>query len=159
MIAELVGLAGFIGIFAVLSLWGQIVGWTRDTLIPWLNQKWPALAKLAEKALITADRVAAPLLRAAKQAWVQLREWLLKVMVTLRESTGNVWIKTTVTWLLVNLEAGKKDEIWKREEESKVNWESLPDDVRREALERRQKRSEINVTAAQDEALLELAQS
>lgn len=164
----LAGIAAFIGAATVVALWSQILGWTRETLIPWLEQKWPALAKLAEKALIMADRVAAPLLRAAKQAWAQLRERLLKVLVTLRESTGNVWIKTTVTWLLVNLEAGKKEEVWKRTEESKVNWESLPDDIRRAALERRQKRCETDLTKEQDaalapkprvEALLEMAQS
>ena len=158
IIEVLASLVVFIGAATVVALWSQILGWAREALIPWLEQKWPALAKLAEKALIVADRVAVPLLRAAKQAWALLRERLLKVLVTLRESTGDVWIKTTVTWLLVNLGAGKKDEVWKRTEESKVNWESLPDDIRRAAIERRQKWCETNVTEKQ-EALLEMAHS
>ena len=96
------------------------------------------------------DNAISALKRKVKAAWAQLREYLLKVLVSY-EKTADGWVKEVISWCVVKLR--EEEKIVKRTEKIVANHEEIPDEVREQFLRRRTKKMDQDVTEQRDQEL------
>ena len=117
--------------------------------MPWLRERFPQLADIAEQALQSIDKVVVAVRRRVKAAWTKLRRKLLKVLVRYEERTSG-WVRVITSWCIKQL---SEDKVIKRTETEDVSYDDLPDDIR-EAWLRGRGQTEQDVTAARDRELM-----
>ena len=141
-----------------VGFWNQILRWANDIVFPWIEKNMPWAIEDVRHALDAVDKIATPLRRAVKQAWQNMRNYLLKQVVTFSRKTSALnsyaWVKKTTTWLIKVLESGEKVPV-KVETTATVAWDEVPDDVREEFL-RRDKQKTVDVTKIRDKEIEQL---
>ena len=147
-------ITGALGVSATFALifWDQILGWAQDSLFPWIENNIPLIEDVVKEAFIAVDEVASSIRKTARKAWKKLREFLLKQVVKLERKSSNKWIRRVTSWVIKVLESGEKVPV-KVETEGKVNWDELPEDVRKEFLSKGKSESEIDVTKNRDDEM------
>ena len=144
-----------VGTAVAVKFWPEVLEWSRDNLIPWLEQKSEKLGKLARSALAQLDQVAVPLRVKARRAWEKLRKWLLQEMIELRRESNGTWVKTITTYFITVLDSGAAPPM-RRQTEEVVSWDDLPLEVRDASLRWDDSKKSINVTEIRDKELREL---
>lgn len=151
-IAVILGIA--VAALAV-GFWNQILRWANDIILPWIEKNMPWATKDVRHALDAMDKIATPLRRTVKQAWQNMRNYLLQQVVTFSRKTDSYeWVKKTTTWLIKVLESGEKVPV-KVETTATVTWDEVPGDVREEFL-RRNKQKTVDVTKIRDKEMEQL---
>ena len=147
-------IAGALGVSATFALifWDQILGWAEDSLFPWIKNNIPSIESAVRKAFSALDNQAVYNRNIIRKAWKKLRKFLLKQVVKLERKSSNKWIRRVTSWVIKVLESGEKVPV-KVETEEKVNWDELPEDVRKEFLSKGKSESEIDVTKNRDDEM------
>ena len=147
-------ITGALGVAATFALifWEQILGWAQDSLFPWIKNNIPSIESAVRKAFSALDNQAVDTRKIIRKAWKKLRKFLLKQVVTLERKSSNKWIRRVTSWVIKVLESGEKVPV-KVETEEKVNWDELPEDVRKEFLSKGKSESEIDVTKNRDDEM------
>ena len=147
-------IAGALGVSATFALifWVQILGWAEDSLFPWIKNNIPSIESAVRKAFSALDNQAVAIRKIIRKAWKKLRKFLLKQVVKLERKSSNKWIRRVTSWVIKVLESGEKVPV-KVETEEKVNWDELPEDVRKEFLSKGKSESEIDVTKNRDDEM------
>lgn len=136
----------------VLIFWNQILEWAQDSLFPWIKRNIPLIEGVVKEAFIAVDKVATPIRKTIRQAWEKLREYLLKQVVKLERKSSNKWIRRVTSLIIKVLESGEKV-VRQVETEKEVDWDELPEDVRKEFLSKGKSESEIDVTKRRDDEI------
>ena len=135
---------------AVVYFWEQILIFIQNHILPWIETNFPEYKEIALEALMKVDNAISALKRKVKAAWAQLREYLLKVLVSY-EKTADGWVKEVISWCVVKLR--EEEKIVKRTEKVVANHEEIPDEVREQFLRRRTKKMDQDVTEQRDQEL------
>lgn len=147
-----------VGTAVALTFWNRILQWASDIVFPWVEKNMPWAIEDLRLAFDAVDKIATPLRRAVKQAWGNLRNYLLKQVMNFsrKKSALNsyAWVRKTTTWMIKVLDSGEKVPV-KVETSLTVEWEDVPDDVREEFL-RRAKQKTVDVTEIRDKELAQL---
>lgn len=137
-----------------IAMWGRVLTWAYESLLPWVKKYLPGFEDLVKKAFTLLDKVAVKIRRAVKLAWQEIRNWLLKQVVEVHRSTDNYWIKRVTSWLIKNLD--KKTEVVKHVTEEVVEWDDLPEDIRQQWIEKEKSLQKENVTEKRDQEIASL---
>lgn len=118
----------------LLYLWKLIVGWSQDSLSPWIKENLsPEFKKLTTEALVIIDKVNSPASLLVKKAWKELRKFLAKSIISFEKQvlpTGKVqWVRCWLTQIY-NIVNPKEPKIIQYEKEEPISYEELPSDVR-----------------------------
>lgn len=140
---------------AAIVFWQQILIWAEDSIHPWFEDHLPTVAPYVKDAFANLDKVATPIRRKAKEAWVKIRKHLLKQVVQINRTSDNKWIQKTTSWIIKNLEESEPSVI-EHSTMREVEWPMLPDDVRAAYLRMRKTSTEIDITAIRDKEIDEL---
>ncbi|HWS82818.1 MAG TPA: hypothetical protein VN207_01015 [Ktedonobacteraceae bacterium] len=132
------------------NLWMILVEWFQSFYDTWTQSILPTLQKYAREAWVRIDRVTAPLKRAAKQAWRELRRYILKQTLDVLQLPDGHWAYNIITWLIPP-EASSR-QVTRTSVQVDVPFEELPDDVRAEII-RREEIEQIDVTKTRDQEM------
>jgi hypothetical protein len=136
---------------AALLWWEKILNWAEDHLKPWISANMPYLSQYLDDAFVALDNVAVKLRKAAKKAWQQLRQVLIKqVAEFVRQYDGN-WTLRITSWLATQNSA---QPVVKRETEQHLSWDDVPDEVREQYLRQHQTSREIDIIKLRDAQVL-----
>ncbi|GGA18112.1 hypothetical protein [Okeania sp. KiyG1] len=141
-----------VSIVLALAFWYQILDWAQDSLFPWVKRNIPLIEGVVKEAFIAVDKVATPIRKTIRQAWEKLRDFLLKQVVKIEIKSSSELIKRVTSWVIKVLESGKKVPV-KVETEEEVNWDELPEEVRKEFLSKGESETEIDVTEIRDDEI------
>jgi hypothetical protein len=127
-------LTGLTGALAavVAYFWPQLMTWTREHLLPWVDKHAPDLASAVRLAFHDLDNVGVGWRRVVRTAWEALRNVLISESVTFIQAPDGEWA-VQITSSVRNLADGDKPTITIVTEQ-RVAWELLPDEVRAHAL-------------------------
>lgn len=149
-IGSILGL-GAIATFLVI-FWHQILDWCQNSVFPWIKANIPWIESQVREAFNAVDKVIVPIRNGIRQAWKNLRDYLLKQVQELERESSGKWILRTTSWIIKVLKSDKKVPV-KVETEEEVDWEELPPDIRAEFLRHDKSYAEINVTEIRDKEL------
>ncbi|MBV8995060.1 MAG: hypothetical protein JO287_15500 [Pseudonocardiales bacterium] len=136
---------------AALLWWKKILNWAEDHLKPWISANMPYLLQYLDDAFVALDNVAVELRKAAKNAWQQLRQVLIKQVAEFdRQNDGN-WTLRITSWLATKNSA---QTVIKKETEQLLSWDDLPGEVREQYFRQHQTSREIDITKLRDEQVL-----
>jgi hypothetical protein len=150
-----IGILGAIGAATALIFWHKILRWAEDSVYPWLKKNIPSMESSVRLAFSVVDNVAAPVRSAVKQAWSNLRRYLLKQTIELQKKSSSEWTLRTTSWMIKVLESGEQAPV-KRETEENKSWDELPEDAREQYLRNKKEAFEFNVTETRDKELMEM---
>lgn len=109
-----------------------------DLLTSWMRNFWEAsgtipsfLGKFAKEALIDLKTASRESIMAAKNAWRELRKYLLKQTINILRLGYGSWTYQITTWYSSPEETNKVTRIV---ESCDIPWEELPDDVKEELI-------------------------
>jgi hypothetical protein len=152
VIAIGIGAAAVVAAVAVLA-WTHILGWAREVLEPWIEDHIPYALPWIRHAFASVDKVAAPLLKLAREAWANVRKHLIHAVAVFEQETSSVWVMRMTSWLREALSPMDAEaSISKIVTEKRVSFEDLPSQVR-EAWIRHRSGYEIDLTKVRDEEL------
>jgi hypothetical protein len=153
----------FVGAAAALIFWNQILYWADRALFPWIKENFSSeLEYKVRNAFAALDKFVTPIrnnikalekLTEIKEAWEMLRESLLKVLVQFEQKTPIEWVKRITYWAIRNL---KSKQVVRTVGEEIVHVDSLPDDVRKEWLNRGNTTQDVDVTQLRDREMHEV---
>jgi hypothetical protein len=140
---------GLVGV--VLYFWPQIMGWARETVLPWVDRNFPEIADSVRLAFQDLDQVAVRLRRAVRTAWQRLRQTLFGQTAEFIERHGGRWT-VQITSYLRNKAGGDKPVI-RLVTEQLVDWDELPEDIRRQAIMTGASGMSVDIVTARDRLL------
>ncbi|MBV8892272.1 MAG: hypothetical protein JO266_09940 [Acidobacteria bacterium] len=141
----------FIAGAAALLWWEKILNWAEDHLKPWISANMPYLSQYLDDAFVALDNVAVELRKAAKSAWQQLRQVLIKQVAGFVRHDDGKWTLRITSWLATQNSTGP---VIKRETEQLLSWDDLPEEVREQYFREHQTSREIDITMLRDEQVL-----
>jgi hypothetical protein len=148
-----------LGCATAIAFWNQILYSAGTTLFPWIKENLPELEFYVRHAFAAVDKIITPIrnnikalqrFTEIKEAWEMLRQYLLKVLVQFERKSSGKWVKRITYWVIRNL---KFKQIARVVVEEIVDFDSLPDDVRKEWLKRGNINHDIDVTQLRDREL------
>lgn len=148
----LIAALGGISAAAALALWPRIRSWCESSLLPWVDHNLPQFAPRVRGAFAALDHAATSARRAIKQAWQQLRAFLLHQVVTLERRSAFQWAYRVVSWVLKLLPGGERQPV-QVVAENLCSWDELPAEVRSAWLRQGQQRHDVDATACRDQEL------
>ena len=140
---------------AAVVFWQKILGWAENSLFPWLAKNIPSIESSVRLAFSVVDKVTVAVRSAVKQAWSNLRQYLLKQTIELQRKSSSEWIKRVVSWVVKRLESGETVPV-KVVTEEVVSTDDLPSDVREAWLRQQKETAELNITETRDKELMEM---
>jgi hypothetical protein len=153
----------FVAAAVALIFWNQILFWADRALFPWIKENFSSeLEYKVRNAFAALDKFVGSIrynikalekFTEIKEAWEMLREFLLKVLVQFEQKTANKWVKRITYWAIRNL---KSKQVVETVREETVDVDSLPDDVRKEWLNRGNTTQDLNVTELRDREMHEV---
>jgi hypothetical protein len=136
-------------------LWPQIMSWTREHLLPWVDENVPVLAQAVRLAFQDLDNVAVELRRAVRSAWRGLRGILVGQTATFVELSAGEWTLRITSFVRdVTLSEGAAVTIIT---DQRLDWEALPPDVRTWAISQGLNGTTIDLVAAREQLLRDTA--
>jgi hypothetical protein len=153
VLAIALGIAAIGGLTAVvLAYWTKMLQWAKNSLLPWVKDNLPALAKVVEDALVVVDRAVVAIKRQVKEAWERLRQTLLRQVARFKQLTDNEWMLEVISWVQVKLTDLDPSPVIKEvKSERVVKWDDLPDEVREQLFRTGLGNYEADITRAQDD--------
>jgi hypothetical protein len=151
-------LAGLVGtaIAAVaVHVWPQIMSWTREHLLPWVDEHIPWLAAAVRLAFQDLDQIADELRRAVRTAWRELRAVLLSQTVTFVRLADGSWAVRIVSFLRDPGYSGKP--AVQIVTHQCLNWQDISVEADLQALPDSLDGCAIDILAARDMLLAETA--
>jgi hypothetical protein len=131
LIVILTGLTGTLAA-VVAYFWPQLMTWTREHLLPWVDQNAPELAPAVRLAFHDLDKVGVGWRRTVRAAWQNLRYVLISQSATFIRAPNGDW-EVQIISTVRNLAGEDKPTITIVTAQS-IAWERLPDEVRTRAL-------------------------
>lgn len=143
-------LTGLTGTLAtvVAYFWPQLMTWTREHLLPWVDKYAPDLAQAVRLAFHDLDRVGVGWHRVVRTAWQNLRNVLISQSATFIQIPNGDWA-VQITSSVRNIAEEDKPIITVASEQRLV-WEDLPDEVRALALSNGLDGTSIDILQARD---------
>lgn len=141
-------------LLGLVTFWTKILGFLKTHITPWIHSNFPELAAQIDLALTKIDKAMVAIRSRVKAAWEQLRQKLLKVLVSYEQST-NGWVRNTISWCIRKLQGEEK--IIKRTEVVEESYDDIPDDVRSAWIRGKAMREE-NVTELRDKEIKQMEQ-
>ena len=132
------------------SLWAILVEWFQSFYYTWTQNILPTLQKYVREAWVVIDRVASPLKRAAKQAWRELRRYILKQTLDVLQLPNGHWAYQIISWFIPP--EASANQVTRTSVQVNVPFEDLPDDIRAEII-RREEIEQIDVTKTRDQEM------
>lgn len=148
-------LATILGIAVAIipGLWEKILEFANHSLFPWIEKNYPPhIAMAVRLAFAVADKGIVPI----RQAWKQLRQYLLKTVTEFQKKSSNKWVKRATSFIikLLGSQSGNdKQPIAKVVTEETIDPDFLPPDVREAWLRRSRTNYEIDVSDLRDREL------
>lgn len=155
LMAILVTLVGVAIATVVVSLWPQIMSWTREHLLPWVDENIPGLAQAVRLAFADLDQIAVELRRAVRIAWRNLRDILLSQTATFVKLINGDWA-VQITSFVCNLELSEKPVV-KIVTEQRLDWSELPADICARAMSNGLDGSTIDILTTREQLLTDTA--
>ena len=155
--APLIGiLTGLIGTLAtvVVYLWPQLMTWTREHLLPWVDKYAPTLAPAVRLAFHDLDVVGAGWRNAVRTAWQNLRDVLIGQTATFVHTPNGDWAVQISS--SVRLPPEEDHPIVTITTEQLLTWENLPDEVRADALPNGLRGTSVDILRARDQLLTDV---
>jgi hypothetical protein len=143
-------LTGLTGALAtvVAYFWPQLMTWTREHLLPWVDKYAPDLAPAVRLAFHDLDKIGVGWRRVVRTAWQNLRNVLISQSATfIREANGEWAVQITSS--VRDLAEADRPAI-SIVTEQRLAWEQLPDEVRAHALADGLDGSSIDIAHARD---------
>jgi hypothetical protein len=132
LIVILTGLTGTLA-SVVAYFWPQLMTWTREHLLPWVDKYVPDLARAVRLAFHDLDEIGVGWRRVVRTAWQNLRNVLISQSATFVQAPNGEWV-VQITSSLRNLAEADKPALTIATEQRLI-WEQLPDEVQAHALE------------------------
>jgi hypothetical protein len=154
-VSIVIGILGVIGATAALIFWHKVLDWAQESLFPWLEKNIPSIKSLVVEAFVIVDDVAVTVRSAVKQAWSNLREYLLKQTIEFERKSSSEWTKRVVFWVVKRLESGETAPV-KVVTEEDVSPDDLPPEAREAWLRNHKETAELNITEIRDKELMEM---
>src|SRR5580658_8582169 len=143
LIVVLTGLAGTLAA-VVAYFWPQLMTWTREHLLPWVDRCAPDLAPSVRLAFHDLDKVGVGWHRTVREAWQKLRNVLISESATFVQAPNGDWevqITSTVRDLTEEVTIVTAQ---------RLVWEQLPGNVRAQALSDGLDGTSIDILCARD---------
>jgi hypothetical protein len=147
LMVVLTGVAGTLAA-VVAYFWPQLMTWTREHLLPWVDRYAPDLAPAVRLAFHDLDKVGVGWHRTVREAWQNLRHVLVSESATFIQAPNGDW-EVQITSTVRNLADEEKPVITIVTAQHLV-WEHLPDDVRARALSDGLDGTSIDILYARD---------
>jgi len=152
LIVILTGLTGALAA-VVAYFWPQLMTWTREHLLPWVDRYAPDLAPAVRLAFHDLDKVGVGWRRTVRAAWQNLRNVLISQSATfIREPNGDWEVQIISTVRSLSAEDNPAITIVTAQH---IAWEYLPDEIREHALSNGLDGTCINILYARDMLLAE----
>lgn len=145
----------FVTVGVAIAFWPQILDWAEQSLFPWLKRNLPSMVETVRYAFYAFDKVAVAVRTVVKQAWKQLREYLLMQVIEFERISSKQWTKRVTSWVRKVIETGQAAAI-KHEIEEVVEYDQLPADVREAYLRRGEMKIQVNITELRDKEVQEM---
>jgi hypothetical protein len=155
LMAILIRLAGVAVAAVAVYYWPQIMSWTREHLLPWVDENVPMLARAVRLAFQDLDQVAVELRRAVRSAWRSLRSILISQTATFVELPAGEWIVQITSF--VRPAAAGEQSVVTIVTEQRLDWGDLPPDIRGRAMSHGLNGTTIDILAAREQMLTESA--
>lgn len=136
---------------AALLLWDKILNWAEDHLKPWISANMPYLSQYLDDAFVALDQKMVKLRMAAKKAWQQLRQVLIKQVAEFVRQYDGSWTLRITSWLATQ---SSTQPVIKRETEQRLSWDEVPDEVREQYLRQHRTSQEVDITKLRDAQVL-----
>lgn len=147
LIVILTGLTGTLAT-VVAYFWPQLMTWTREHLLPWIDKYAPDLARAVRLAFHDLDNVGVGWRRVVRIAWQSLRNVLVGQSATFVQASNGDWA-VQITSSVCNLSA-ENEPITTIATEQRLAWECLPDEVRVYALSNGLDGTSVDILHARD---------
>jgi hypothetical protein len=160
LMAILSGVVGVAIATVTVYLWPQIMSWTREHLLPWVDENVPVLAQAVRLAFQDLDNVAVELRHAVRSAWRNLRGILVSQTATFVQLSGGEWtlrITSFVRDATADYGTAGDGTGLKIIAEQRLDWEDLPPDVRTWAVSQGLNGTTIDLVAAREQLLSDTA--
>jgi len=131
------------------------MSWTREHLLPWVDENVPVLAQAVRLAFHDLDMIAVELRRAVRSAWRSLRGILVSETATFVEQAAGEWT-LQITSFVRDTAVSERPAV-KIVTEQRLNWEDLPPDVRTQAISQGLNGITIDLVAAREQLLADTA--
>jgi len=147
---------GALAVAAIATLWTKILDWAKSSLFPWIEKNLPALIDLVKDAFTWVDhKVMVPTRQIVKRAWSSLRKQLLKMAVYFERQSPSEWIRKMTSWVVEVLNSAEP-KVKKIEIVEEVNWDDLPQEVRKSWMKNNESSHELDVTETRDQQIAEM---
>ncbi|GAA1777564.1 hypothetical protein [Luedemannella helvata] len=141
--------AALVGV--VVAYWPKIMGWARDSLLPWADEHLPEFAGVIRQAFQTLDNVVVEVRQAVRSAWRRLRNVLLKETAEFVQLFNHGWAVEITSWLANRQNAEKP--VVKVVTQQQLDYDDLPPDIRAQLIHDDLSEGSLDVTAARDRLL------
>lgn len=149
-------LTGLIGTLAtvVAYFWPQLMTWTREHLLPWVDKYAPDLAPAVRLAFHDLDKIGVGWRHLVRTAWRNLRNVLVSQTATFVHSPNGDWT-VQIASSVRNLTEEDKPAVTIATEQ-RLAWEQVPDEVRAHALSNGLDGTSIDILRARDQLLADV---
>lgn len=157
VIEKIVGQVFAIAIETAFILWSEILLWISSSLLLWIQKDMiPLLEETVKLAFMTAAVITDEILCAVKDAWRKVKKILLEMIVEYENSVSSGAWKKRVTSLIVKKIEANRPVVTKIEIEEDVDWDSLPQEVRKTWLRNNQTNYRIDFMDAREMEMQEM---
>jgi hypothetical protein len=158
LIAIAIGIGMFAtgAVVAVYRYWGQILDWAKSTCLPWLEQRNPRLAAIAERAFMNLHTAISTVRAAIKEAWQELRSYLVRMVVELSRDSSSEWVMRTTSWVLAALGPDGTPQFEEKVTTRPLAPHDIPADLLKDWMRRRDEALTIDVIELRDQEVMEL---
>ncbi|MBF2090584.1 MAG: hypothetical protein IGR80_09155 [Synechococcales cyanobacterium K44_A2020_017] len=148
---------GALAFSAIATFWVKILDWAKDSLFPWIEKNLPTLIDLVQDAFTWVDaKVMVPTRQIVKRAWSSLRKHLLKMAVYFERQSPSEWIRRMTSWAIEVLNSAEP-KVKKIEVVEEVNWDDLPQEVRKSWMKNNESSHELDITEVRDQQITEMS--
>ena len=132
---------------AAVVFWNKVIKWATEHVFPWVDSRLPALSETVRVAFATIDKIAAPAYKVIRDAWQELRERLVRLVVVFERAVDGNWARDISSYFVTPEEP---DRVQRVRDVQYVDWSEIPKEVRAAWVQRQQGRYEIDVTELRD---------
>ncbi|MBH8577068.1 hypothetical protein I8752_29620 [Nostocaceae cyanobacterium CENA369] len=143
-----------IAITIAIVIWHKILEWTYLNFLEWIRKNMISILESSVKlAFISMAKVNHKIVDAVKEAWQEVKQFLLKMTVQFENITSSaIWKKKSISIIFKKFEANQPVFV-KREIEEDLDWDNLPPEVREAWLKDSQHNYKIDVMEIREKEL------
>lgn len=99
---------------AVVAFWPRVLRWAEESVLPWLESRFPHLAQDLRLAFVDIHKLSVEKLDEVRKAWRRLREVLLDQTVELVQRSDRTWAVKVTSLLVTAVRQGQRPNVARR---------------------------------------------